>query len=90
MSGYKKRDLTLDKHEKYHFTTIGKSRGRLQTFGQTVAESIEQKRKNLVYVEGEGDQNLVHTKSMKEQVKGTKWEALVHLLSVLVVGLLTL
>lgn len=75
LSGYKKRDLTLDKHEKYHFTTIGKVGVDCKLFGQTVAESIEQKRKNLVYVEGEADQ-LSTYQAMKEQVKGTKWEAL--------------
>lgn len=75
LSGYKKRDLTLDKHEKYHFTTIGKVGVDCKLFGQTVAESIEQKRKNLVYVEGELDQ-LSTYQAMKEQVKGTKWEAM--------------
>ena len=75
LSGYKKRDLTLDKHEKYHFTTIGKVGVDCKLFGQTVAESIEQKRKNLVYVEGEADQ-LSTYQAMKEQVRGTKWEAM--------------
>lgn len=75
LSGYKKRDLTLDKHEKYHFTTIGKVGVDCKLFGQTVAESIEQKRKNLIYVEGELDQ-LSTYQAMKEQVKGTKWEAM--------------
>jgi len=75
LSGYKKRDLTLDKHEKFHFTTIGKVGVDCKLFGQTVAENIEQKRKNLVYVEGEIDQ-LSTYQAMKEQVKGTKWESM--------------
>lgn len=75
LSGYKKRDLTLDKHEKFHFTTIGKVGVDCKLFGQTVAENIEQKRKNLVYVEGELDQ-LSTYQAMKEQVKGTKWESM--------------
>jgi archaellum biogenesis ATPase FlaH len=75
LSGYKKRDITLDKHEKFHFTTIGKVGVDCKLFGQTVAENIEQKRKNLVYVEGEIDQ-LSTYQAMKEQVKGTKWESM--------------
>ncbi len=75
LSGYKKRDLTLDKHEKFHFTTIGKVGVDCKLFGQTVAENIEQKRKNLVYVEGEIDQ-LSTYQATKEQVKGTKWESM--------------
>lgn len=75
LTGYKKRDLTLDKNDKGHFTAIGKVGVESKLFGQTVAESIEQKRKTLIYVEGELDV-LATQQALVDQLKGTKWEGL--------------
>lgn len=75
LTGYKKRDMTLDKSDKGHFTAIGKVGVESKLFGQTVAESIEQKRKSLIYVEGELDVLATH-QALVEQVKNTKWEGL--------------
>lgn len=75
LTGYKKRDLTLDKNDKGHFTVIGKVGVESKLFGQTVAEAIEQKRKTLIYVEGEGDVLATH-QALVDQLKGTKWEGL--------------
>ena len=67
--------MTLDKNDKGHFTAIGKVGVESKLFGQTVAESIEQKRKTLIYVEGELDV-LATQQALVDQLKGTKWEGL--------------
>ena len=58
--GWKKRDLTLAKEDKYHFTTIGKVGVSCKLFGQQVAERQHRKRKRLFYVEGENDVLALH------------------------------
>lgn len=69
---YKKRDLTKDKSERGHFTTIGSQGVSNKLFGQHVSESIQRKRKNLVVVEGEIDCLSVY-QAMVDSVKGTKY-----------------
>lgn len=75
VTGYKKQDLTKDKSEKYHWSTIGNVSIQNKLFGQEVAESIQRKRTNLTYTEGEWDA-LSCFQSMKDQVKGTKYEGM--------------
>lgn len=75
LCGYKKRDLTLEKHEKYHFTVIGKVGVECKLFGQQVAESQERRRKSLWYVEGEYDVMSLHQATL-DSLEGTKYEGL--------------
>lgn len=73
--GYKKQDLTLDKSEKYHWTTIGSVSISNKLFGQEVAEKVQRKRAALVYTEGEWDAMSCY-QAMCDQVKGTKFEGM--------------
>lgn len=73
--GYKKRDLTKDKLEKGHFTTIGTVGVACKLFGQQFAESVHRKRKNLIVVEGEYDVASV-VEAMIQSVQGTRFEDL--------------
>lgn len=75
ITGYKKQDLTLDKSEKYHWSTIGVVSISNKLFGQEVAEGIQRKRNALTYVEGEWD-SLSCYQSMCDQVKGTKFDGM--------------
>lgn len=55
VTGYKKRDLTLDKEDKFHFTTVGRVKETCKLFGQQEAEALPQKKSKLIYTEGEND-----------------------------------
>lgn len=55
LCGFKKRDLTIDKNDDYHFTAIGKVSVGCKMFGQTISEKIKRKHLNIVVVEGEPD-----------------------------------
>lgn len=55
VTGYKKRDLTLDKEDKFHFTTVGRVKETCKLFGQKEAEELPQKKSKLIYTEGEND-----------------------------------
>lgn len=70
--GYKKQDLTLDKSEKYHWSTVGSVSISNKLFGQNVAEAVQRKRNTLVYTEGEHD-TMATYQAMVDQVKGTKF-----------------
>lgn len=73
--GFSKQDLTKDKSEKYHWTTIGSVSISNKLFGQDVAESIARKKNTLVYTEGQHD-TLATFQAMKDQVKGTKFDGM--------------
>ena len=73
--GYKKMDLTKDKSEKGHWSTIGSVKITNKMFGQNVAESIQRKRSSLVCLEGEMD-CLSVMQAQCDQVKGTKFEGM--------------
>lgn len=73
--GYKKRDLTKDKHDKGHFTAIGSVGVACKLFGQQYAESIQRKHNNIIIVEGEYDVGAA-LESMIASVRGTKYETL--------------
>jgi len=75
ITGYKKQDLTKDKSEKYHWSTIGSVSIQNKLFGQEVAESIQRKHTFLHVTEGEYDA-LSCFQALKDQVKGTKFEGL--------------
>lgn len=73
--GYKKQDLTKDKSEKFHWSTVGAVTISNKLFGQEVAENIQRKKATLVYTEGEWD-TLSCYQAMCDQVKGTKFEGM--------------
>ena len=75
LTGFKKRDLTVDKYDKFHFTTVGKVGVDCKLFGQNVAESVSRKRGNLLYVEGEWDVVSAY-KSQVDSVKNTKYSGM--------------
>lgn len=70
--GWKKRDLTKDKHEKGHFTAIGRVGVECKMFGQTYAESIKRKHNTLAIVEGEFDL-LAYYQAFVDSMKGTTY-----------------
>lgn len=77
ITGYKKRDLTLDKDDKFHFTTVGSVKETCKLFGQQQAESIQQKKNKVFFVEGEFDvlsvyQACVDAVSTNEKFKHLK------------------
>jgi archaellum biogenesis ATPase FlaH len=72
ITGYKKMDLTKDKSEKYHWSTVGAVTISNKLFGQDVAEGVQRKRNTLVYTEGELDTMSCY-QAMVDQVKGTKF-----------------
>jgi len=73
ITGYKRQDLTKDKSEKYHWTTIGKVSISNKMFGQEEAEKNDRKKTFAVITEGEWDALSVYT-ALVEQVKGTQYE----------------
>jgi len=75
LSGWKRRDLTKDKEEKGHFTSIGKTGVSCKMFGQKECEANERPKKRLHIVEGEIDQ-LSAYQAMVDSVAGTKFASL--------------
>jgi replicative DNA helicase len=75
ITGFKKMDLTKDKSEKYHWSTVGAVNIANKLFGQDVAEKVQRKRNTLVYTEGEIDTMSCH-QAMVDQVKGTKYSGI--------------
>ena len=72
VTGYKKMDLTKDKSEKFHWSTVGAVSISNKMFGQDVAEKVQRKKNVLVLNEGELDTMSCY-QSMVDQVKGTKF-----------------
>lgn len=75
LTGYKKRDLTLDKYDTGHFTVVGKVGVQNKLFGQHVAETIKRAKKKLFIVEGEYD-CLASYQACVDTLSGTKYEGL--------------
>jgi len=71
--GYKKQDVTKNKDEKYHWTSVGTVAIGNKLFGQNVAEQVNRKHTNCVYTEGEWDCLSVF-QAQCDSVKGTKYE----------------
>lgn len=70
LTGWKVRDLTKDKHDPFHFTTIGKVGVDCQMFGQNVANTGV---RTLYITEGEID-CMAAWQAMRDGVKGhPKW-----------------
>lgn len=75
LTGYKKRDLTLDKYDDKHFTVIGKVGVTSKLFGQHVAEQIKRPKKKLFLTEGEFDVLALYQAGV-ESLAGTKYEGM--------------
>tara|TARA_R100001594_G_scaffold53735_1_gene87262 strand:+ start:499 stop:2271 length:1773 start_codon:yes stop_codon:yes gene_type:complete len=73
LSGYKRRDLLLDKNDRGHFTAIGNVGVACKLFGQPQAESAKGRVKAIHYQEGEFDV-LSSYQAMVDALKGTKFE----------------
>jgi archaellum biogenesis ATPase FlaH len=72
VTGFKKQDLTKDKSEKFHWSTVGSVSIGNKMFGQDVAEKVQRKRNNLIATEGEWDAMSVY-QACVDDVKGTKF-----------------
>lgn len=75
LTGYKKRDLTLDKYDDFHFIVVGKVGVTSKLFGQHIAEGIKRARKKLFYAEGEFDV-LATFQAGVDSLAGTKYEGM--------------
>ena len=75
LTGYKKRDLSLDKYDTGHFSVVGKVGVTSKLFGQQIAEGISRPKKRLVFAEGEFD-TLSIFQSCVDSVAGTKYEGM--------------
>lgn len=75
ITGYKVQDLTKDKSEKFHWSTIGTVSIQNKMFGQEQCEKIQRKRNTLILTEGEWDA-LSSYQAMLDSVKGGKYEGL--------------
>ena len=73
--GYMKQDLTKGKEEEGHWTAIGSVSISNKLFGQDVAESINRKRNNFTYTEGQWD-TLSTFQALVDKVKSTKWDGM--------------
>lgn len=70
LTGFKKRDWTIPKDQKFHFTVVGAVGVKSQLFGQNKCKKGS---KTLIQVEGEGDL-VAARRGILESLKGTKWE----------------
>lgn len=73
--GYTKQDLTKDKEEVGHWSTIGSVKIGNKLFGQNVSEKANRKRTNIVITEGQHDCLSVY-QSLVDSVRGTKYEGI--------------
>lgn len=73
--GYTKQDLTKDKEEIGHWSTIGSVKIGNKLFGQNVSEKANRKRTNIVITEGQHDCLSVY-QSLVDSVRGTKYEGI--------------
>ena len=75
VTGYSKQDLTKEKEEDLHWSTIGAVVIGNKLFGQDVSEKQNRKRNNLIITEGQWDTLSVY-QALVDNVKGTKYEGL--------------
>lgn len=72
ITGFSKQDLTKNKEEKYHWTTVGYVGISNKLFGQNVAENVNRKHTNFTVTEGQWDCMSVY-QAQVESVKDTKY-----------------
>lgn len=70
LTGYKKRDWTIPKEQKFHFTVVGVVSVKNKLFGQ---HKCKKGSKTLIQCEGEGSM-VAARRAILESLKGTKWE----------------
>ncbi|QDP59507.1 MAG: putative ATP-dependent helicase [Prokaryotic dsDNA virus sp.] len=70
LSGWKKKDLTLEKSDRYYITAIGKVGVNCKLFGQQLAETNDRPMKNVIIVEGEED-TLISYQALAEWADST-------------------
>lgn len=75
LSGFKKRDLTVDKNDDFHFTAVGKVSVGCKMFGQTVTEGVQRKKQNIIICEGEYDLLTIYQAGI-DSVAGTQYAGL--------------
>lgn len=75
LCGFKRRDLTIPKDEKYHFTAIGSVSVNNLLFGQQVAEKNQRRKTKLYIAEGEWEVPSLY-QSLVDDVAGTKFSDL--------------
>lgn len=75
LTGYKKRDLTIPKKQKYHFGLVGYAGPDSMLFGGQVAQANDRARKVLFLCEGEYDTLSVYQDCV-EALSGSKWESM--------------
>lgn len=73
--GFSKQDVTKEKSESGHWTTIGGVNINNKLFGQDVAESVSRKRNNLITTEGQLDA-MSAFQAAKDSVKNTNYSTL--------------
>lgn len=73
--GFTKQDITKDKGEAGHWSTIGSVKIDNKLFGQDVAEGLQRKRKNLIATEGQLD-TMSAFQAAVDNVKGTQYDGL--------------
>ncbi len=73
--GYTKQDITKDKSEQGHWSTIGSVNIQNKLFGQDVAESVSRKRNNIVVTEGQLDTMSAYQAAV-ESVRGGKYDGM--------------
>lgn len=75
LTGYKKRNLSLDKYDDGHFSVVGKVGVTSKLFGQHVAEQIKRPKKKLFFTEGEFDVLALYQAGV-DSLAGTKYEGM--------------
>ena len=55
LTGYTKQDLTKEKKEKFHWSTVGSVDIENKLFGQQFAEKVQNKQRTLIITEGQWD-----------------------------------
>lgn len=75
LSGWKKKNLLLDKSDDFYITTIGAVGTACLLFGQLEAEKINRKRSKLIMVEGEEDL-LASVQACIDSLSNTKFKGM--------------
>lgn len=75
LCGFKRRDITLPKEDKHHFSVVGQVNIGCLMFGQQVAETIPRKHTKIYVLEGEWEVPSLH-QAMCDDVAGTQYATL--------------
>jgi hypothetical protein len=75
LCGFKRRDLTVSKEDKHHFSAIGSVSISNMLFGQQIAEKNQRKKTKLYICEGEWEVPSLY-QALVDDVAGTKYSDL--------------